>query len=458
MIFWVIAAALTAGTVLAVVRPLTKSRELPPAIEHDLVVYRDQLAEIDRDLEKGLIDTNQAEAAKVEIKRRILAADRRAETVTRPTRRGPARRLAGGLVVLLPLLALAVYLPLGAPSLPSQPLAERDPGQRERLLALQAETDALARDLAAAPEDLGGWFELGRRFTALGRLDDAVDAYGRAVGLSGGDPAVVGAYGEALVDAGGGMVTEQALAAFEQVLTADPADPRARYYLGLARAQAGDDRGALERWQALAADGPADAPWLPLVHQRLAGLAQRLGLDPTTVVPDPAPPGDRLAAGPSAADVEAAMAMSEDDRAAMIRGMVDGLAARLADEPDDVDGWRRLGGAYAALGEPDRAAEAFGRAASLSPDDLAVQHAYLDALAAATGSGPLPDEIVSVAERLHARNGDDVRALWFLGLDAARGGRPDEASGYWTRLLELLPAESPEYEAIRQQIETLPAG
>lgn len=453
MIFWILAAALAAGAVLAIVRPLARTAETPAAAEHDIAVYRDQLAEIDRDRARGLIDEAQADAARTEIKRRLLAADRRLRQAEAPARTMPARRLAAGLIVALPLLALAIYLPLGAPELPDQPLAERDPAQRERMLALQADTEALAQDLAENPENLEGWLELGRRYSALERPEQAVEAYARAVGLSEGDPAVVGAYGEALVDAAGGSVTDQALAAFEQVLEADPDDPRARYYMGLARAQVGDDRGALARWQALAADSPADAPWMPLLRQRLAGLAQRLGVDLAEVMPDPAAP-----AGPSAADMQAAQEMSEEDRAAMVRGMVDGLAARLEAEPDNLDGWLRLGRSYQVLGEHRRAAEAFGRAAALAPEDTALQHVYLDALATATGSGPLPQEILTLSERLLARDGTDVRALWFLGLDAARGGRAAEAERYWTRLIEQLPADSAERDAIRRRVEALQAG
>jgi cytochrome c-type biogenesis protein CcmH len=453
MIFWVLAAALAAGAVLAIVRPLARAPEAAPALEHDLAVYRDQLAEIDRDRARGLIDDAQAEAARTEIKRRMLAADRRARRAAAATRRRPARRLAAGLVVLLPLLALAVYLPLGAPNLPARPFAERDPAERERLQALQEDTETLARELADRPDDLDGWVALGRRYTALGRHEQAVEAYARAVGLSGGDPAVVGAYGEALVDAAGGSVTEQALAAFEQVVEADPADPRARYYLGLARAQAGDDRGALERWQALAADSPPNAPWMPLLEQRLAGLAQRLGVDLAEIMPPPAAP-----AGPTAEDLEAARAMSEEDRAAMVRGMVESLAARLDDNPGDLEGWVRLGRSYMVLGETARAAEALGRAAALAPDSRAIQHAYLDAMAAATGSGPLPEAIVAVAAGLLERDGTDVRALWFLGLDAARDGRAADAERYWSRLIDQLPPDSPEREAIRRRIEALPAG
>ena len=128
----------------------------------------------------------------------------------------------------------------------------------------------------------------------------------RAIGLTGGDPVATGYYAETLVEAAGGAVTEDAVQAFEAVLERLPGDPRAQYYLALARAQAGDDAGALARWQALAAASPADAPWLPTTQEQIRRTAARMGLEPDDQVPDSAAAADTVPRGPSSADIAAA--------------------------------------------------------------------------------------------------------------------------------------------------------
>ena len=178
------------------------------------------------------------------------------------------------------------------------------------------------------------------------------------------------------------------------MLQADPNDARARYYLALARGQAGDMRGALDRWVELAAQSPADAPWLPTVRQRItetAGaardrcrlrhaaassrdLAERSRSEPAR--PPPAPASEQVA---GAAD------MTPEQRQEMIRGMVDNLATKLRENPNDADGWLRLGRAYKVLGEQDKSVEALASGAKAAPGRVDVLMAYADALMVANG-------------------------------------------------------------------------
>jgi len=479
MIFWIVAAVVTAAAVAALLRPLLRPRRpLADPAEHDQAVYRDQLAEVERDRARGILDDAQAEAARAEIGRRLLAAADRGQRGRPPADASPAegapaaaprvshanRRLALVLAVLVPLGALGLYVPLGAPGLPSQPLAQRDPAEREAFRAALSEAEALAGRLEDQPDDAAGWIELAQRYDALGRYTESSDAYARAVGLTEGDPVVTAAYGEALVNAAGGTVTEQAVAAFEEALAARPDDPRARFYLGLARAQAGDDAGALDRWRALMADTPADAPWLPMLRARIADTAGRLGLDVASVMPEPAPPArPQTGAGtgaPALSDDQMAGAagMAPEERTEMIRGMVEGLAARLEQEPDDLEGWLRLANAYRVLGEPANAAAALARAADLAPDDPGVLAAYGDALLESAEGDTLPPEFVAVMQRLLALDPDSPRALWFLGIHAAVAGRPDDAEALWSRLLAQLEPGSPEHTALERQIAALQGG
>jgi cytochrome c-type biogenesis protein CcmH len=315
-----------------------------------------------------------------------------------------------------------------------------------------AEVEALAERAEAAGSDPALWIDLGQRAMALGMAERAAAALGRAVDLTRGDPLVTAAWGEALVQASGGMVTEEARAAFERALAARPQDPRARYYLALARAQAGDDEGALAAWQALAAASPADAPWRPAVEARIAEAAGRLGQDPRAAVPPPAP-------GPSAAEVERAAAMSPEEQTAMIESMVAGLAARLEAAPDDAQGWLRLGKAYEVLGRREERLTALRRAVEAAPEDPAALAALGEALAAeAPAEGPLGAELVGVMERLAAADPSSLSAMWFLGVHAMEEGRPADARRLWGTLLERLPPGSPEHEAVRSRLEALPAG
>ena len=465
MLFWVAAAVLTALCTAYLVRPLMARQpaeaekvDAAPDDAH-VAAYRAQFEELERDLAAGLIDAERAEALRTEISRRLLAADSQGPGAEVPSSPGLASSSASGrrrpilaiaLMIAVPVTALGLYIATGSPDTPSQPLADRDPAERGAYEALIADIDRLARAAQDDPEDAATLTELGDRLMQLDRPAEAAQAYGRAVGLTGGDPDITSAYGEALVSADSGTVTAQALAAFEAVLDRRPSDPRARYYLGLARAQAGDDDGALARWTALVADSPADAPWLPAVRRQVTAAAERQGLDVAAIMPEPAP-----AAGPSQGDMDAAAAMAPEDRDAMVRSMVDGLAARLEDNPRDIQGWQRLGQSYLVIGETEEAARAFASAAALSPDDPRLLSVYADAILA-TGEGErLPPELAPVLQRLLALDDGNPRALWYLGLDAAAAGRPDEARGYWGTLLAQLDPESPEYEALNQQINGL---
>ncbi|MEO3432496.1 c-type cytochrome biogenesis protein CcmI [Inquilinus sp. CAU 1745] len=450
MIFWIVAALLTAGAVALLLTPLMKARtEAPARAEHDLAVYRDQLAEVDRDRARGLVTDDQAEAARAEIGRRMLAASRNRRTIGTPGGRGP-RWAAMALMIAIPLAALAIYLPVGRPGLPAQPFAARDGAAMEARAALAADAATLERRLVDEPENPLLWVELAQIRSAMGDLQRAVEAYGRAVGLTEGDPVVTSAYAEALVRAGSGIVTEEARLAFESVLERLPDDPRARFYLAQARLQAGDLAGALERWVALAEDTPADAPWRALIEERIADAAARLNVPPPEIAFQPPP-------SPTAEDVEAAAAMSGEERAEMIRGMVDGLAARLEENPDDLEGWLRLGEARRVLGQEAEALAAFDRAAALAPDDPVVLSAQADAWLAMEDGRETTPEFAALMERIHALDPDNLRALWFLGVRAASEQRYDDARAHWRRALGQLEPGTEAHGIIEERLEALPA-
>jgi len=277
--------------------PLLLRRHTPASREsYNLAVYRDQLAEIDRDAARGLLSAEQAEAARAEIGRRILALQPGAPSPPMPPPQ-PSPASGGGLgrglvvaavsVLAVPFAAWLLYARLGAPALPDQPFAARTTAAKATAgiehIDLGEAVGKIAAHLKEHPEDLRGWLLLGRTELSLGHYAEAVDAYRHAADLSGHRADIMGDWGEAQVIAADGTVTPAAREAFEAALGDKESAPRSRYYLALAKSQQGDAKGALQGWVDLAADAPADAEWLPLVQQRIAEAAAKLGLDPATL-------------------------------------------------------------------------------------------------------------------------------------------------------------------------------
>lgn len=340
---------------------------MPRRDEYDIAVYKDQLDEVDRDRERGLLTDEQADAVSTEIKRRLLTAALRDEASrddeSRAARRSTTHNvLAITLGLLLPLGALTFYLFLGSPDYPAQPFAERaqarDAAQAQ---ADQSDVDDMIRSLEAKleknPDDMEGWQLMARSYRSMERFADSAAAFRRVVTLSKRRPDTLLDYGEVLVMARRGVVPPAARALFEEVVAAGHDDPRGRFFLGIAKAQAGDLQGALDDWVALAETSPADASWLPVVKERIRKIAADIGVR--------APEIAAASPGPSQADVEAAQDMTRQERDAMIRSMVQRLADRLKENPDDGEGWARLARAYQVLGETEKAEAAEKRAKAL---------------------------------------------------------------------------------------------
>lgn len=347
MAFWIIAALLTFLATLSVViplsrRPATAEGELDP----DRAVYHARIAEIDSDLELGRISETEATAARAEEARRLIARAGQVPESGQPGGRvSTTTRKAAMLAsfLLVPAIALPVYLSLGAPDQPDQSLASRmsaDP-------ASQPIDDLLGRaeaHLARNPDDAQGWRVVAPVYARMQRYDDAVRAFANVLRLEPQDPEVRGMLAEMLVARSDGMVTADARKLFEDQLALDPASARARFYLALALTQEGKTAEAIEAWDLLIAGANPQAPWLEAARQMRGQLA---GAGNT-----PAGPGSP---GPSQEQVEAAQEMPAQDRMAMIETMVAGLAERLRDDPSDKAAWQRLVRSYIVLGKKDEA-------------------------------------------------------------------------------------------------------
>jgi cytochrome c-type biogenesis protein CcmH len=355
MMFWLVLALMTAVAIFAVLWPLSRQTPLPAGT--DLAVYRDQLDEIERDLAAGLIGGREAEAARVEVSRRLIAA---ADALAPPPSTGaPWRRRAAAVaaLILLPLGAAALYLHLGSPGLPGQAEDARrtaSPEQRS-ITDLVGQVEA---HLEQNPADDRGWAVLAPVYMRLGRFDDAVKARKNLLRLLGPSAEREADLGEALTGAANGVVTAEAKEAFDRAIQLDPDDVRARYFTGLAAEQDGRPKQATDIWRGLLAKAPPDAAWAELVRESLARV------DPALAQPSP---------GPGEADIAAANAMSPEQRDAMIRGMVARLADRLKQDGSDVEGWLRLIRACIVLGDKEQARAAAAdarRALQSEPDKL----------------------------------------------------------------------------------------
>jgi cytochrome c-type biogenesis protein CcmH len=356
MILWFILALMTAAAICAVLWPLAR-RPWKIGGGSDLLVYKDQLQEIDRDRAAGLIGETEAEAARLEVSRRLLAAAD-VQSSTAPGPQSLRRRRAATVVAfaILPFGAPGLYLALGSPNIPGEPAFARinTPQGHESIANLVSQVEA---HLARNPNDGSGWEVIAPVYLRLGRFDDAVEARKKSLALNGDTASREADLGEAEVAAASGMVTADAKAAFDRAVAGDPHEAKARYFLGLAAEQEGKNDEAASIWRALLADAPANAPWIKFVREALARATSGLV----------------AATGPSASDVAAAANMSDDERGDMIRGMVARLADRLHDNGADVEGWLRLVRAYVVLGNRAKAKSAAAdakRALADHPDDI----------------------------------------------------------------------------------------
>jgi cytochrome c-type biogenesis protein CcmH len=245
-----------------------------------LEVYRQQLEELERDLLLGLLNADEGEAARLEIHRRMLEVSSEAGGGDGA---GLSPKLATALALLVLAAATAFYAERGRPGLVSLPLdRDADAAQQFQLPpAMGKIEDRLAQleaKLLDEPDNLEGWSMLARSYSVLGRTADAANAYGRAVALAPDDVELRLAQAELLVDVLEGLVGPAAKLAFNEIHQLDPGHPAPRFYLGLAEQQNKNSRGALEIWQDLEADSPADAPWLPALRERIAAVQADLGI------------------------------------------------------------------------------------------------------------------------------------------------------------------------------------
>lgn len=391
--FWIICAALAGVVAVAIAAPLLRRQGegAEPTAAYDLRVYRDQLREVGRDLDRGLIDEADAERLRVEIGRKVLAADRALE------RAGGARRAPGGwaaLAVLALLLAGAflLYQRIGQPERPDAPIAQRiaeaqalydgRPSQAEAEAKTprpqRPEPDAdyatlierLREAVLKNPNDPRGLELLAEHEERLGNLIAAKDAQRRLVALRGEAASAeeLARLAGLTIEAAGGIITAEGEDAVARALARDPHNPQARFMVGLLHLQNGRPDRAFPIWAGLLAEGPESAPWIQPIRAAIGDLAWFAGR-PDYTPPEPrtdsAPasaPGSPALPGPDAEAVAAAGDMSPEERQQMVEGMVKGLETRLATQGGTPEEWARLISSLPVIGQKDHAAAILGEA------------------------------------------------------------------------------------------------
>lgn len=429
MLLWIGFAVLTAGVIAYLARPLLGPVDSSPSSQSaDIAVYRDQLRAVDAEREQGLLEPSEADAARTELGRRILraadeghaAAGGGGEIVEQSA--GPhnggvtsrsvmSRPLVIAASLLIPVLSIAIYLAVGSPALPGLPFAER---------VAQSKPDRSVDDLIGMvearlreqPDDARGWEVLAPVYMKQQRYDEAARAFANAIRLDGESLERVAGFAEALVLANNGLVVPDARKAYQRLLVLAPDRPEPHFWLALAKEQDGDLAGGIADLDAMLKSAPGDAPWRELVEAKIGEMRSALsgaanggergsltppasgevaagvaGLPGASERPSEAgAPAGQRPAGPGAAEVAAAERMTPEERSAFIAKMVDGLAARLAANGKDLEGWKRLTRAYKVMGREADAVKALADARRAFDGDKAALEA-LDALARDLGMG-----------------------------------------------------------------------
>ncbi len=385
---WILIGLMILLALVLMVMPLVRWRPTPSRARatYDVAVYKDQLKEVEREHERGLLTPEQAETVKIELHRKLLAAAGSGPAQTGTSLPGSPSPLltALGVLLFLGVGSLGLYGYLGTPTLDNLAYAERNIEEEQQaqgnpgaLAEMSKLVDRLEQRLAADPENLEGWLMLGRSAVSLGQYPRAVRAYEQAVARAPEDPQVLVDYAETVIFLNAGRVSNEAVQTLEKVRRLNAAQPKARYYMALGQAQSGYLKNAVQEWVDLLAISLPDAPWLATVRAQIDAAANEAEIDLKTI--QPSAEALRIGAdlrklasaqstgpGPSAEDVEAAGQMTAEDRQQMIRSMVQRLADRLQENPEDRPGWLKLANAYKVLGETEKADHALAQAAKLA--------------------------------------------------------------------------------------------
>lgn len=375
MTLWIVLTLMTVVAAVGLTIPLVRRYDSTRRVESATSVLGEQLRTVDSEGE-NLAPADVA-SLHADVGRRLISEAAGVASPPRPLTGRGLIALGVGLLATIGVAATVLYAKIGRPDLvgasatpaPQSGARAGDPsphrGMDPSILVGQLETR-----MRQTPNDTDGWRMLGWSYMRTGRYADAASAYGRAMALDPANGEFLSAQGEALTQAAGGQVPSAAETDFHAAIVRGKDDPRARFYLALAKDQHGDHAAAMSDWNSLLSSAPPGAPWVSDVKGAIERISARRGDSTTGKVPDPASPND---SAPNAAAIRQA---APADQAAMIEGMVAGLDARLKATPRDPDGWVRLMRARMVLGDPAAASGAYRRAVAAYAGSTAQQTAF----------------------------------------------------------------------------------
>lgn len=468
---WVFIALLAVAAVAALVWPLLRTHEdSSTRADYDRTIFEDQLKEVDRDVERGVLTAGEADAARIEIQRRILATAKLPEP-TLSTTGSLMRKSTIGLVGLaVPALAALIYFSVGNPFEGTTQTAEEP---------AMAEVNEMVNNLAAKvkenPKDASNVGMLARSYLQLGRHDDAVVQFKQLAVLA-PDGVNFAALGEAISIANQNKVTKESHDAFVKALVLDRGEPRARFYLGLEQLDKKEPKNAIAIWRDLIKEAPPSANWGTMVKEQMDSAAANAGVAIDTVEPKHAldlVPQDELSlakvqtAGTPSALSNALPGQKTDpakdnglpkEMQDQVNTMVASLAERLAKEPGDYNGWLMLGRSYTVLKNLKGAKDAYDKAIALKPMEVEPRLQYLASAMTTidpTDPGPLPKGVIEAADSVLKVNPNQAEALYVSGLSRVKLGDGAGARKFWIQAMQNLPDGSPLKPSLEQHLKSL---
>ncbi len=461
--FWTLIGLLTLVMLLITFYPLlrgTKNVSDVTVTDYDALVYKSQLEEVDRDEARGELNEDEAAAVRIEISRRLLSADAKQAKAEKLRDKSMSRVNAIILTIFFAVVvtggSLGIYLKIGSPGVPNMAFAERT-AEREAAMAsrqmpeIEKVEEALIGQLKKTPDHFDTWMELAGIQMQLGKFVGASTSFAEAMRIDRDVYGVLASYGEAMVLASQGTVSEEIREIFLEAGQKFPDDPRPKFYISQFEYQKGDPRKALSMLVAMIREAPAGAEWVPAVRSETLALAKEAGIDISDELPTAMASNDR---GPTTEDMANAANMTEGDRSDMISGMVDQLATRLKGEPDDIAGWRKLARAAGVLGREDQIVSAYDNIIRLEGETVALQLDKADALMEASKGRPTP-EVLKAMGRVLAMDPNNPDALWFSAMAALSIGNKDKASLLFDQALNAVGEDSSDYNELRKSADMM---
>ena len=386
-LLWFLFAIILLFTLYLLILPMIRARDNQVTIReaYDVAIYKDQLKEADRDCERGLLSLEQLDAVKIEVQRKLLnASDQSNANPTIIPTFNPKKITAFGLVLFLSTGSVGIYSFLGSPELGNKAFADRDLEKERKALTNEQMAsemvkllEGLEKQLKADPNNFDGWVMLGRYAVSLGQFQRAVKAYEQALKLKPRNIDVQIDYAETLIFGNKGQVSRDALRSLQYAHKSNAAHPKARYYIALHHAQVGNMRLAIQGWVDLLSISLPNAPWIQTVQSQIKSVAEVAKIDITSIKPskealqinsDIRKPfnAQTVISGPDPSDFKAAGEMSMENQKKMILSMVERLADRLKENPNDRQGWLQLSKAYEVMGNTEKSTYAMDQAIALS--------------------------------------------------------------------------------------------